>query len=89
MVVSTLARKIFHQLEIANDSHAFSLGEILFKNNLNKHGLALGSLKWTIARLHSHIGWLREGDANTKLFNLHAHYCKQKNFIAKLVSEDH
>jgi hypothetical protein len=76
MVVSILARKILHQLKIANDSHALSPGEIWFMNNLKKYGLALASLKWTIAKLCSHIGWLWEGDANTKLFHLHAHHHK-------------
>jgi hypothetical protein len=84
-----LAREILHQLEIANDMRALSSSEVWFRNNLKKHCLALASLKRTIARLHSHIGWLREGDANTKLFHLHSRHCKRKNFIAKLVSEDH
>jgi hypothetical protein len=32
---------------------------------------------------------LREGDANTKNFHLHARHRKRKNFIAKLTTEDH
>jgi hypothetical protein len=54
----------------------------------SRNSLALASLKQTIARLRSRIGWLREGDANTKLFHLHSHHHKRKKFIAKLVSED-
>jgi hypothetical protein len=65
------------------------LCEVWFRNNLKKHTLALASLKRTITRLNSPISWLREGDANTKLFHLQSHHCKPKNFIAKLVSEDH
>jgi hypothetical protein len=60
-----------------------------FKNNLKKHSLALASLNRAIASQRYCIGWLREVDANTKLFHLHARHHKQKNFIAKLVSGDH
>jgi hypothetical protein len=67
-----LAQEILHQLEIANDSRDLSGRETWFRNNLKKHSLALASLKRTIARLRSRIGWLREGDANTKLFHLHS-----------------
>jgi hypothetical protein len=75
-------------LEIANDKRNISKREPWFRNNLKKHSFALASLKRTIAILWSHIGWLSEGDANTKLFLLHSCHCKRKILIAKLVSED-
>jgi hypothetical protein len=84
----TLAQEILHRLEIANDKCNLLGRETWFKNNLKKHSLALASLKRTIARLRSRIGWLREGDANTKLFHLHSRHRKRKIYIAKLVSED-
>jgi hypothetical protein len=80
-----LAREILHQFEIAQDSRQLSSGELLLKNSLKKHSLALASLQRTIARLRSRISWLREGDANTKLFHLHARHRKRKNFIAKII----
>jgi hypothetical protein len=83
-----LAREVLHQLEIANDGRVLSSEEVWLKNSLKKHSLALASLKQTIARLRSRISWLREWDANTKLFHLHSRHCKQKNFIAKLISGD-
>jgi hypothetical protein len=83
-----LAREILHQLEIAQDARVLTAGEIWLKNNLKKHCLALASLKRTIARLRSRINWLKDGDANTKLFQLHARHRKRKNLIGKLVSED-
>jgi exonuclease III len=82
-----LAREILHQLEIANDRRALSPQEIWLKNNLKKHTLALASLKRTIARSRSRIGWLRDGDANTRLFHLHSRHRKRKNFIGRLISE--
>jgi len=36
----------------------------------------------------SRIDWIRGGDANTKLFQLHARHRKRKNFIGKLISGD-
>jgi hypothetical protein len=83
-----LAREILHQLEIAQDSRTLSPKENWLKNSLKKHSLALASLKRSIARLRSRINWVREGDANTKLFQLHARHRKRKNFIGKLVSGD-
>jgi hypothetical protein len=84
-----LAREILHQLEIDQDNRPLSPGELWLKNNLKKHSLALASLNRTIDRLRSRIGWLREGDTDTKLFHLHARHRKRKNFIGHLVSGDH
>jgi len=84
-----LAREVLHQLETANDRRALSPQEVWLKNNLKKHTLALASLKRTIARSRSRIGWLRDGDANTRLFHLHSRHRKRKNFIGRLISENH
>jgi hypothetical protein len=47
----------------------------------------LSSLKRTNAHSRSRIGWRKEGDANTKLFHMHAQHRKRKNFIGKLTSQ--
>jgi hypothetical protein len=41
-----------------------------------------------MARMRSRILWLKEGDANTKFFHLHARHRKRKNFVATLVDGD-
>jgi hypothetical protein len=46
------------------------------------------SLKQTISHSMSRIGWLKEGDANTELFHMHAQDRKRKNIIGRLVSQD-
>jgi len=83
----TLAQEILHLFEIAKDSHTLSPGEAWLKNNLKKHSLALASLQRIIARLWSRIGWVRDGDANTKLFQLDARHKKRKNLITRLVAD--
>ena len=83
-----MARKIIHQLEIAQDGRPLSNQEKWLYNQLRRHALALSSLQRTIARSRSRISWLGEGDANTALFHLHARHRKRKNFISSLVSDD-
>src|SRR6185437_12898671 len=76
--------EVLHQLEIAHDCRGLSRLELLLKNKLTPHCLALSSLQRTIARSRSRIGWLKDGDANTALFHSQARHRKRKNFIAKL-----
>jgi hypothetical protein len=75
-----LARELLHQLEVAQDCRSLTPAELWLKICLKKHSLALASLKKTIVRLRSRISWLSEGDANTKLFHMHARF-RKKNFI--------
>jgi hypothetical protein len=83
-----LAREILHQFEIAQDMRPLSVREIWLRNHLKGHLLALSSLKRTIARGHSRISWLKEGDANSAIFHAHARYRIQRNFIGSLVEGD-
>lgn len=50
--------------------------------------LGLASLERTIACQRSCLTWLKEGDANTKFFHLHARAQRRKNFIVRLRSGD-
>jgi hypothetical protein len=39
---------------------------------LKRKSMGLTSLQRTIARQESHLLWLKEGDANTQFFHVHA-----------------
>ena len=84
-----LTKEVLHRLEMAQDFRVLIQAEIWLKNRLKKQALLLSSLKRTMARLRSRISWLKEGDANTKLFHLHARHRKRKNFVARLVDGDY
>lgn len=77
-----LAKEILHMLEIAQDGRVLSPAERWLKFRLKKQALLLSSCKRTIARLIARISWLKDGDANTKLFHLHIRHRKRKNFVA-------
>jgi exonuclease III len=83
-----MAKEIIHQFDIAQDSRMLQPNELWLRNNFKKHVLALTSLLRTVARLRSRIGWVKEGDANTRLFHRHASHRKKKNFIAVLKDGD-
>ena len=73
-----LAKEILHMLEIAQDGRVLSPAELWLKFRLKKQALLLSSFKRTIARLRARISWLKDGDANTKLFHLHARHHNRK-----------
>jgi hypothetical protein len=83
-----LAQEILHQLKIAQDSRPRTPPEVVLKNMLKKQSLALASFRRTIARSRSRIGWLREGDANTRFFQMQARHLKRKNIINRSVSDN-
>lgn len=83
-----MAKEVIHQLDIVQDSRALQQDELWLRSSLKKHSLALSSLLRTVARIRSRIGWLQDGDANTRLFHMHARHRKRRNFIAKLEYED-
>jgi hypothetical protein len=73
---------------MAQDIRTLSPAKVWLKNKLKKQTLLLASFKRTMARLRSRITWLKEGDANSKLFHMHARHRKRKNPVTKLVDGD-
>jgi hypothetical protein len=58
-----LAREVMHRLEMAQDNKILSREEIWLLRQLKQHCLVLASLQRTVARLRSHIQFLKEVDA--------------------------
>ena len=76
-----LANSVTHRLEVAQENRILSPGEYWLKGMLKHAVLALSSLERTIARQRSRMNWLRDGDANTKLFHVVANGRRTRNFI--------
>jgi hypothetical protein len=76
-----MANIVIHRLEAAQDTRVLTLEEGWLRRTLKHTVLALSSLERTVARQRSRIHWIREGDANTRLFHAVANGRKAKNFI--------
>jgi hypothetical protein len=75
-------------LEVARESRSLSTEELSLRRFLKLRYLGLTSLQRTITRQKSSLQWLREGDAFTKLFRLHANHRRRKNYIPSLLVDD-
>jgi mannosylglycoprotein endo-beta-mannosidase len=76
-----IANLVIHKLDIALDRRALSLEERWLRRTLKLLLLSLCSLERTIARQRSRMRWLRDGDANSRLFHSVANGRKARNFI--------
>jgi hypothetical protein len=83
-----MANEIILQLDCAQDRRSLAPEEVEMRKQLKGHCLGLASLERTISRQRSRITYLKEGDANTKFFHLHASYRKRKNHIRVLETDD-
>jgi hypothetical protein len=77
-----MANTLILRFDVAQESRALSPTEAWLRKVLKLVVLGLASLERTIARQRSRLRWLREGDANTKLFHAVANGRRTKNYIA-------
>ena len=77
-----MANAIIYRFDVAQEHRELTLNEDWLRRTLKLVVLGLASLERTIARQRSRIRWLKEGDANTKLFHAVANGRRCKNFIA-------
>jgi hypothetical protein len=76
-----IANLVIHKLDAAQDRRVLSPGERWLRRNLKQILMSLCPLERTIARQRSRMRWLRDGDANSKLFHSVANGRKARNFI--------
>jgi hypothetical protein len=76
-----VARVVIYELDVAQESRLLSPEEIELRRDLKAATLGLASLSRTIARRKSRCRFLKDGDANTKFFNLKACHRKRKSYI--------
>lgn len=79
-----VAIEVIHRLDVAMDSRALSAEELALRRTLKCKLLGLSSLDRTIARQRSCLLYLKDGDANTRFFHMHASYRRCKNSITSL-----
>jgi hypothetical protein len=77
-----IANTVIFRLDLAQESRRLSQGEVWPRRTLKLVVLGLASLERTLARQRSRIRWLREGDANSKLFHVTANGRHTRNFPA-------
>jgi hypothetical protein len=72
---------LIFRLDAAQNFRVLSPGERWLRRTLKLAILGLASLERTIARQQSRLRWLKEGDANSKLFHAVANGGRTKNYI--------
>ena len=80
-----MANELILRLDVAMESRALSEAERGLRRVLKGKLLGLASLERSLARQRARVLWLREGDACTKFFHLHASHRRRQNFIGHLV----
>jgi hypothetical protein len=76
-----IANLIILRFDVAEESRQSQPGERWLRSNLKMTVLGLSSLERTIARQRSRVRWLKDGDANTKLFHMVANGRRVRNYI--------
>lgn len=79
-----IALEVIQRLDVAAESRDLSTSEMALRRLLKKKLLGLSSLERSIARQRSRMLWLRDGDASTQFFHLHACHRRWRNTITTL-----
>jgi hypothetical protein len=77
-----IANTMIFRFDVAQERRALTPGERWLRRTLKHVVLGLASMERTIARQRSRICWLKDGDANTKLFHAFANGRRVKNYVA-------
>lgn len=83
-----VTHEIIYRLEKAQDIRPLSPDAPDFCKSLKQSYLGVASLERMIACQHSRANWLKDGDANTSFFHLHASFHRHKNRIFSLKRGD-
>lgn len=75
------ARVVIFELDVAQETRLLSPEELELCRELKVATLGLASLSRSIARQKSRYRFLKDGDANTKFFNLQACHRRRKSYI--------
>lgn len=79
-----MARELIRRFDQAMEVRELSADEVAFRRQLKLKVLALASLERTIIRLRSRLVFLKDGDANTRLFHLQCSHRMRKKHISTL-----
>ncbi|XP_073363058.1 uncharacterized protein [Aegilops tauschii subsp. strangulata] len=82
-----VANWVIHKLDIAQERRMLGSEELWLRRSLKQALLGLAALERTIDRQRSRMKWLKQGDANTKLFQAFANGRRAKNFIMHIKRE--
>jgi hypothetical protein len=74
-------------LEKAQERRQLSEIELHLLRSLKAKSLGLAAMQKSRVKQHSRLKWIKQGDANTKFFHLHANIRRNQHFIKELQSE--
>lgn len=76
---SAILQIILLELEKAQERRTLTAQEVGFKKFLKAKSMGIAAVQKAKARQHSRLTWIREGDSNTKLFQIYANARRKKN----------